>query len=190
MLGLKRGTVQVVPHQTVWNNCAQDIKNQLSEILGATALDIQHVGSTAILGIYAKPILDIAVGVASLKDISPYIVQLEHHGIVFRGQDVREQMLFVMGDFENNTRTHHIHVVKWNSPAWNDYLDFRDYLNAFPEKAKLYDRCKQKLASQFPNNRDRYTQGKRELIDVLLREARIWRIKANTQRCSSYSSVL
>ncbi len=61
----------------------------------------------------------------------------------FRGQDVPKQLLFAMGDFEKNTRTHHIHVVEWNSVAWNNYINFRDYLNTFTDKAKLYDSHKQ-----------------------------------------------
>ena len=84
-------------------------------------------------------------------------------------------MLFVMGDLEKEFRTHHVHMVQWNSAAWNNYLNFRDYLNAFPEKAAAYDACKQDLAARFPNDRRRYTAGKHEIIDRLLEEARRWR---------------
>ena len=80
-------------------------------------------------------------------------------------------MLLVVGDFENDIRTHHIHVVMWEKSEWNNYICFRDYLNAFPEKAKLYDECKQKLAMRFPNDRKSYTSGKNELISMFLKEA-------------------
>ena len=49
----------------------------------------------------------------------------QFEGIVFRGEDVAGQLLFVMGDFEKDTRTHHIHVVRWNSAEWNNYINFR-----------------------------------------------------------------
>ena len=80
-----------------------------------------------------------------------------------------------MGNFEKDTRTHHIHVVKWNGTEWNNYINFRDYLNSHPEKAMLYDTCKKKLASQFSDNRKSYTAGKQELIERLLKEAYIWK---------------
>lgn len=176
ILGLERGTVRLTPHQTAWEKNAQDTIELLKGVLGPALLDIQHVGSTAVRSIHAKPIIDIAVGAGTLDDIVLYIKALEQRNIIYRGQDIPGQLLFVMGDFARDTRTHHIHVVKWNSLAWNHYIFFRDYLNAFPEKAKLYDICKQSLACQFPTDRERYTAGKQELIGTLLKEAQLWRV--------------
>ena len=82
-----------------------------------------------------------------------------------------------MGDFEKDMRTHHIHVVKWDSCQWKNYINFRDYLNAFPEKAAIYDDYKKKLAEQFPNDRKSYTAGKQELVECFLQEAKAWRSK-------------
>ena len=147
----------------------------LFELLNDAAIDIQHVGSTAIQSIHAKPIIDIAVGVGELNDILPYIELLKQHGSIYRGEDVKGQMLFVMGDFQNDTRTHHIHVVKWREMEWNHYISFRDYLNTYPEKAMIYDECKKKLAAQFPDDRKSYTEGKQGLIECLLREADRWK---------------
>ncbi len=77
-------------------------------------------------------------------------------------------------------RTHHIHIVKWNGADWNNYVNFRDYLNANPEKAMMYDDFKQKLAIQFSNDRKSYTAGKQEIIGRLLSEASIWKMKSMT----------
>ncbi|MDE7390286.1 MAG: GrpB family protein [Lachnospiraceae bacterium] len=181
MLGLKRGTVKLIPHQEEWSKNAENIIEQLKKILENSAIDIQHIGSTAIFTVCAKPIIDIVVGVRELTDIFPYIELLNQHGFVFRGEDVEGQLLFVMGDFDNNTRTHHIHVVQWNSAEWNNYINFRDYLNVFPEKAVVYDRCKRELALQFPNDREQYTIGKQRLINNLLNEAKEWRHKSLTK---------
>lgn len=175
MLGLKRRTVELVPYQVQWKYIADDTIRLLKTILGETAIDIRHVGSTAIPRIHAKPIIDLAVGVHNLPDILPYADALEQHGIILRGEDVAEQLLFVMGDFEQDTRTHHIHIVSWNSTAWNHYIDFCDYLNAFPLKAALYDQHKLELAEKFPKDRANYTKGKQKLIDSLLAEAADWK---------------
>lgn len=175
MLGLKRGTVQLVEHQECWHELAAEAIARVKDILGDAAIDIQHVGSTAICGICAKPIIDIAVGVNKVDDVKLYIDTLQDAGIVYRKQDVQGQILFVMGDFKNDFRTHHIHVVEWNSAEWNHYVNFRDYLNAFPVKAKEYDALKCSLAERFSENRGNYTSGKHELIDRLLAEAEAWR---------------
>ena len=180
MIGLKRGSVELFAHQEEWNKNAEDVISELRQLFGNAAVDIQHVGSTAIASIYAKPIIDIVIGLRNLNDISPYMKRLEEHRFIFRGEDVAGQMLFVMGDFEKDTRTHHIHAVKWNGTEWNNYINFRDYLNCHPDQAMLYDACKKKLALQFPDDRRSYTEGKQEFIERLLKEAYVWRQRQDT----------
>ena len=63
--------------------------------------------------------------------------QLRQVGIFYRGSDVKCQLLYVMGDMENDTRTHHIHIVKWNGTEWKNYIHFRDYLNANKSVANM-----------------------------------------------------
>ena len=145
MLGLQRGTVRLGPHDDTWPQEAARTIRQLREILGATAVDIQHVGSTAIPLIEAKPILDLAVGVRALADLQPALPALARQGFLFRGEMVPGERLLVMGTAD--TRTHHIHVVVWNGERWRDYLNFRDYLNAHPGKALQYEACKRRLAA-------------------------------------------
>jgi len=95
MIGLKRGLVKLEPYQEKWRNEAKQTIADLKSLLGDTAVDIQHIGSTAIPAIHAKPIIDIAVGVCDLKDIIPFIPLLENHNYIYRGQDAAEQILFV-----------------------------------------------------------------------------------------------
>lgn len=177
MIGLKRGTVKLITHQDEWDKEAKQTIEELKHLLGNTAIDIQHIGSTAISSIHAKPIIDIVIGVYNLIDIMSYIDVLGKNEFLFRGKDVSKQILFVKGDFKKDFRTHHIHVVKWNDNKWNNYINFRDYLNAFPEKAMIYDELKQKLAIQFSEERRQYTDGKQQLIDELLEEAKLWKAK-------------
>ena len=180
-IGLKRGMVTLMPYQEEWKENAESAIEKLKQLLGDAAVDIQHVGSTAISSIHAKPILDLVVGVRRLDDILPYVELLKQHHIIFRGEDTPGQFLFVIGDFEKDIRTHHIHVVKWNGIQWKHYIHFRDYLNTYPEKAKLYEACKQRLALQFSANRKQYTAGKQELIEQLLKEIDEWKLKDDTK---------
>ncbi len=154
MIGLKKGTVKLVPHQREWNENAENIVRLLRQLLGDTALDIQHIGSTSIFSIHAKPIIDIAVAVHGVNDIIPYVEMLKQHNILFHEQAVAGQIFFVKEN--GDMRTHHIHIVKWNGAEWNNYINFRDYLNAVPEKAMMYDDFKQKLAIQFSNDRKNF----------------------------------
>ena len=177
MLGLKRGTVKLTAHQDEWAKEAAKTIRELKYLLGNAAVDVQHIGSTAVASVCAKPVIDIAVGVRELNDILPYIEALRKNGFIYRGEDVPGQLLFAAGDFAKDIRTHHIHVVKWRGNEWNNYINLRDYLNNFPEKAQQYNDCKRKLAECFSDNRKCYTEGKQKLIESLLEEARRWREK-------------
>lgn len=174
-LGLKRGTVSLVFHDNYWECNAKETISLLWSVLDKIALDIQHIGSTSIKNIHAKPIIDIVVGVKQLNDLLPYIPLLKEKNIFFRGEERTEQLLFVKGDFTKDTRTHHIHIAIWNSNIWNNYIAFRDYLNEFPEKAIKYDVVKMNLAQLYSNDRNTYTNKKNEIISQLLIKAKEWK---------------
>ena len=123
IIGLKRGTVELVEYKEGWEEAGRECIRQLSSILGEEAVAIEHVGSTAIPGIHAKPILDIVVGVRSLDDAMKYKDELALHKIIFRGEDNPGQLLFVIGD--DDIRTHHIHFVPWAGEAWQNYIAFQ-----------------------------------------------------------------
>ena len=177
MLGLKRGTVELLPHQTEWEDQGRQVVALLREVLGDAARDIQHVGSTSITHICAKPILDIAVGMDDPERALDFASALEERGVIFRnhGGDDEGGLLFVMGDFAADTRSCHIHVVVWQGKAWYNYINFRDYLNAVRSQALRYERCKRELAARFARDRECYTQGKGPLIALLLEQAERWR---------------
>ena len=176
-IGMKRGTVYLEPHQAEWERIAEETIQTLKNILGSIAADIQHIGSTSIRTISAKPIIDIAVAVNDYELILSKRDVLEKADIIFRFDERPEQLLFVMGDFARDTRSHHIHVVLFGSDEWNNYINFRDYLNSNMEAAREYEAVKLRLAEQYPDDRIAYTDGKQEVIDRLLVEARVWKIK-------------
>lgn len=167
-LGLKRGTVHLEPHDKQWDEIATQTIKTLKSILGDDAIDIQHIGSTAIPAIKAKPIIDIVVGTTDFGRIMSHNEQLENEGIFYRGSDVEHQVLYVIGDMEKDIRTHHIHVVKWNGTEWKNYIHFRDYLNANENMALQYQKVKEELESKYADDRVTYTNGKQDMIDIIL----------------------
>ena len=174
-IGMKRGTVYLEPHQVEWERAAEETIRKLKNILDNIAVDIQHIGSTSIRTISAKPIIDIAVAVNDFDDILSMRDELEQNSIIYRFEESPKQLLFVMGDFEKDTRSHHIHVVLYGSDEWNNYINFRDYLNTHIAAAKEYEAVKLRLAEQYPDDRIAYTDGKQEVIDKLLAEAHVWK---------------
>lgn len=175
MLGLKRGTVLLAPHEKEWETFAVETMDRLRAVLGDTAVEMQHVGSTAVPAIQAKPIVDLAVAVRSLSDVEPLFPALEAQGFYHAAHgDDEGQILLVCGDLKADTRTCHIHVVRAGSMEWRNYVNFRDYLNFYPKKAAEYEALKQELQRRFPNDRNAYTEGKAEWIAYTLRKALVW----------------
>ena len=177
VLGLKRGTVAVELHDPEWERVAKATIEKLRRLLSGVALDIQHIGSTAIKNIVAKPIIDIVVGVSDFDRIFKLNPVLEENGFIFRGQDVPNQYLYVCGDADS--RTHHIHVVLCYSIYWNNYVNMRDYLNSHEEDAREYSELKKRLAAEYPEDRNTYTEKKSALINEILKKAAVWRKSLN-----------
>ena len=176
-IGMKRGTVYLEPHQEEWERAAEETIQTLKSILGSVSADIQHIGSTSIKTISAKPIIDIAIAVNDFDGILSMREELRQNGVIYRFEESPRQLLFVMGDFEKDTRSHHIHVVLYGSDEWNNYINFRDYLNSNIEAAREYEAVKLRLSEQYPDDRIAYTDGKQEVIDRLLADARVWKRK-------------
>ena len=188
MLGLRSGTVRLYPHEKAWETEAAETIARLKEILGDTADDVQHVGSTAIRTIMAKPIVDIAAAVKSLDAVLEKQAALEKAGFYYRPQtDLAQQLLFACGsryDGTGDLQTHFIHVVKTDGGAWRDYLNFRDYMNANRAAAKEYEALKLRLAAECPIDagREHYLAGKHGFIQSALRKATVWSYLGKTIR--------
>ena len=176
MIGLKRGTVALYPHDTAWENEAARTMEKLKKILNTAAVDIRHVGSTAVKTICAKPIIDIAVGVKDFDSILKKQRKLEKNGFYLRNSSIENQLLFACGSYYDGTgelQTHFIHVVIHGSREWQNYLLVRDYLNADINAAKEYEALKRRLAAECPadSGREHYLAGKHGFITALIRTA-------------------
>lgn len=170
-LGLKRGKVELFDHDILWENNAKETIIELKEIFGDTARDIQHIGSTAIKHIKAKPIIDIVVGINELDKLEDFIDELTKNNY-FHRPFKEDDVLFTKGDLKEETRTHHIHIVKYGSDVWNNQIIFRDYLNNNVKEAKNYEKLKIDLQKANKNNRVKYTEKKESYIISIIEKAK------------------
>ncbi|MCX6741019.1 MAG: GrpB family protein [Candidatus Parcubacteria bacterium] len=173
MIGLKRGIVKLTPHQKQWGIYFIKEKKRLQKSLGQKVIAIEHIGSTAIKNISAKPIIDIAVGIKKLKDGRQLIRSLEKLGYHYRPlAGLKNQRLFFAKGPESN-RTHYLHLVKYNGQTWKKHLFFRDKLNSNKKIAKQYSALKKQLAKKFSQDRQSYTAKKHGFIQSVLKNGKL-----------------
>lgn len=168
MLGLQSGQLQLSPYEPNWSRLFLAEKEHLCASLGELILDVQHIGSTSIPGMTAKPILDIGVAVTSFEEAAVCVPLLEQLGYSYKGENgIARRHYFVKGD----PRTHHLHMLEIESAEWKNHLLFRDYLRANPARAHEYASLKQTLATQFATDREAYQTGKEHFIQTVLQQA-------------------
>lgn len=144
MIGLQRGIVKLIPYTVEWKRLFDKEKARLQAAVGNYVLDIEHVGTTSIPGMVAKPIIDIGIAVQNFEEAAICIKPIEQLRYEYRGEHgIPRRHYFVKGD----PRTHHIHMVEANSRDWETMLLFRDYLIQHPEFAEEYAELKVQLVS-------------------------------------------
>jgi GrpB-like predicted nucleotidyltransferase (UPF0157 family) len=169
MIGLERGIVRLVQYTKEWERLFQAEKPRLQAAVGKYVLDIQHVGSTSIPGMVAKPIIDIAIAVQNFEAAAVCIKPIEQLGYEYKGENgIPRRHYFTKG----NPRTHHVHLNEIGSRDWNDQIIFRDYLTQYPEIAKAYAELKLELAQRYPTDRQSYLDSKAPFIERILQLAR------------------
>lgn len=129
---------------------------------------IEHVGSTAVAGLCAKPVIDVMVGVVSLTVSLPVKDVLRDAGYQYSEYKTDVMHWFCKPSFA--FRTHHIHVIPFESPLWNARLKFRDALRADPALRAEYAALKLELAKRFEFDREGYTDAKTPFIERVLAE--------------------
>lgn len=170
MIGLNKGTVALMPYDPTWARLFQSEADRLRSVIGDSVFDIQHVGSTAIPGIHAKPIIDIGVAVASFEEATRCIARLEWLGYSYLGENgVPRRHYFHKSS--GDVRTHHLHINELGSRDWLNQTAFCDALRRDPNLASAYNHLKQTLAQQFPADRVAYLAGKADFIRHVLEQA-------------------
>jgi GrpB-like predicted nucleotidyltransferase (UPF0157 family) len=168
-IGMKRGTVKLVPHHPEWDALFRVEKAKLLEALGDLIVDIQHVGSTAIPTISAKPMIDIAILVKSIEEACNEVGKIEALGYQKKQENKPERMFFTKGPEE--MRIVYLHIGDTKSDCIQDMIAFRDYLIENPEQAKKYTELKSALAEKFADDRERYTAAKEKFVRDVLKKA-------------------
>lgn len=171
-LGLRRGTVDLAPHSAEWRRLFAAESARLRAALAPWACAVEHVGSTAVPGLAAKPILDIAVGLPDASPPGAVVAALEALGYEYRGDAGEAGGHVLVLEAAPQVRTHHLHVVALGGAQWADYLALRDLLRASPDAREEYERAKRTLAALHAGDRAAYTAGKAEVIGRLLVRAR------------------
>lgn len=155
--------VHIVPYDPAWPAMFELERATLAMELRAWVVgSIEHVGSTAVVGLSAKPVIDIMVGVQSLAASRPAIPVLRELGYQYAEYKTDVMHWFCKPSFE--VRTHHLHLVPFDGPLWRERLAFRDLLRSDPVVASEYDQLKRDLAAQHRFDREAYTQAKYPFI--------------------------
>ena len=147
VLGLTYGQVRLVDGDPGWPGAFERLAAELRSALGELAVAVEHVGSTAVPGLVAKPILDLAVGLAPAADPDHVILALERLGYEFRGdKGDTGGLLFVLEDRPAH-RIAHLHVVPHGDAQWCRYLAVRERLRTDPQARAAYADLKRKCAT-------------------------------------------
>ena len=158
-----------------WPVMYEEERTRILAAVGRYITAIEHVGSTAVPGLGAKPVIDIMLGVDTLADADPCIEPIINLGYVYVPdyEDEIPNRRFFKKMLADGTHTHHVHLVETSSEFWEDHLLFRDYLRAHPEIAWDYERVKRELAPHFNNGND-YSDAKTDFIQSVMEMARAW----------------
>jgi len=166
VVGLERGTVELEPYQDEWQDHYETEVQRLTDIAGEWLLDFEHIGSTAIEGMVAKPIIDILAIVEDLDDKNDLLPILKDHGYEQRPDEVKGRLFLAKGPQTN--RTHYLSLTEEGSDFHREKLAFRNYLRNHPEAAEQYASLKKRLVETHSEDRNKYTAEKGEFIQNIL----------------------
>lgn len=167
-IGLKPGVVRLAEHNPEWARLFKSEARCIRKLAGEFILDIQHVGSTSVPGLVAKPILDIAVAVPDRDTIMAVVRRLTGAGYTNRGDQGKGGGYLLVREYEPGVRICYVHIVEASDEQWQDYIIFRDILRHDPAIRQAYADLKKRLSAQFPEDRVSYTAGKDAFIQGVL----------------------
>lgn len=170
--------VRLVPHDPSWVPRFRQEADLLQATIGKWITGgIHHIGSTAVAGLHAKPIIDIAVGVESLEASRPCIDLLGD--IEYLYSPYRGEVMHWFCKPDPARRTHHLHLIPTGSPRLEDEIVFRDYLRTHPARAAEYGDLKRRLAIEHTEDREAYTAAKAAFIESVTAAGNAWRAGPN-----------
>jgi GrpB-like predicted nucleotidyltransferase (UPF0157 family) len=163
--------VEIVPYDAVWAERFEEQRAHVERIVAPWLVaPVEHVGSTAVPGLAAKPVVDMLAGVRDLAESRPCIDLLSADGWLWAPYREDVEHWFCRPTPED--RTHHLHVVEHGGGEWNDMLDFRDALRSDALLRERYAALKQELATRHRDDRNAYTEAKAAFIQAALAATR------------------
>jgi GrpB-like predicted nucleotidyltransferase (UPF0157 family) len=165
--------IVLVPHDPAWAVMFCDEATRIAPAFGRTLCRIEHIGSTAIPGIKAKPLIDLLAIVRDIREVDRLTARFVALGYDARGDlGITGRRLFTKRDFY--TPTHNVHCYQEGDPEIGYRLKFADYLRAHPPRAAEYSLLKESLAQKFPKDITSYVRGKTSFVKETLRLADAW----------------
>ena len=169
--------IEIHPYTQKWPQEFSEIGKKMRSALGSVALRIDHIGSTSIPGLAAKPIIDIQISVESLEPVEPFLTPLENLGYYWRKGKKYEKTKRYFRETQGMRRTH-VHVRKLGSWHQQFPLLFRDYMRMHKPDCDKYEFVKKELAQRYRNEREKYTDSKSDIFWEIIARADRW--AANT----------
>lgn len=166
--GRERRDIRIVDYDPMWPVRFENERLRIERALGSRAMQIDHIGSTAVPGLAAKPIIDIDVSVTDPDDEFAYLPDLEKAGYVLRVREPAHRML------RTPTRDVHIHICASESVWEFRHLLFRDWLRTSVDDARLYESVKRDLAQREWGDMNDYADAKSEVVAEIMMRAEIW----------------
>jgi len=160
--------VRLAEHNPDWDIAFAEANAELLGVVGSLGCGIEHVGSTSVSDLPAKPILDIVVGVPRLDLVDNVAESIERLGYLDRGYGTGSVGRLLIAESEHDVRTVHLHIVEHGSNHWHHYVAFRDALRTDPELRRRYEAVKRQLAARFSQDRVAYTDAKAVFVRATL----------------------
>ena len=167
---------RIVEYDPAWPVLARAELERVAQALGAVAARLEHVGSTAVPGIAAKPIVDLQLSVRAIGERERYVGTLQRLGYLFVADPQSPDYHFFARPPER-PRSFHLHVCEAGSVHEVRHIAVRDYLRAHPDEAAGYGALKRELAARHPQDRLAYIAGKDDFVQALERRAIAWAAK-------------
>ena len=167
---MRTAKVIVMPYDKAWKTDFENIKRELASALGDLAIGIEHVGSTSVEGMSAKPCIDIDVVIRDYEVFDAVVKKLHAIGYVHEGNlGIRDREAFAYSN-KPHLQKHHLYVCPQDSEELHRHITFRNFLRKSPESVKKYSEIKEKAAKLYPDDIDRYMQYKSPCIEELYAE--------------------
>ena len=161
--------VVVLPYDRIWKSDFEEIKRDIEGAIGDLIVGIEHVGSTSVEGMSAKPIIDIDVIIQDYTAFDAVVRRLESIGYIHEGDlGIKDREAFKYSN-KPHLRQHHLYVCPHQSEALHRHITIRDFLANNPEAVKKYSAVKEKAAQLFPDNIEKYIACKSPCIEELYR---------------------